>query len=312
MILHDVSLRLAACATAAFLLISAQSVAAPARGGLRFTVMVDKFENKTGNGQLGDEWATMLTAALHEDGHFIVVAEDDMQLKALKEQLRGLSGVTAQGRKTAARGQMSPAQLLVKGVITHVQQGTASQGGGFGVGKIRIAAGRKSTEVRATLQMIDTTTGAVVAAKNFTGVTQGRAFSIGGQEGNSAGTVNMGQDDNLHDAFEKAIAEVIPWMVSQLPSVSWRGSVVRVADGRIIINRGSREGVTVGDEFLAGESEILRDPDTGEFLDEVIHERARIRVERLTDRTSICSVVGGGDVRQIVTGMAIQYRSEGN
>jgi hypothetical protein len=100
-------------------------------------------------------------------------------------------------------------------------------------------------------------------------------------------------------------------MVSQLPSISWRGSVVRVADGRVIINRGSREGVAAGDEFVAGESEILRDPDTGEFLEEVIHERARIRVERLTERTSTCSVVGG-DSRQIVVGMAVQHRDEGH
>lgn len=317
MFLHDVSSRLAACAAAALLLLftaraSAAPAKAPARGGLRFTVMVDKFENKSGNGQLGDDWSTLLTAALHEDGHFIVVAEDEMQLKALKEQLRQLSGVTAQGRKTAARGQMSPAQLLVKGVITHVQQGAATQGGGFGLGKIHINAGRKTSEVHATLQMIDTTTGAVVAAKNFTGVAQGRTFSVGGQQGSNDGAVNMGQDDNLHEALQKAIGEVIPWMVAQLPSISWRGSVVRVADGRIIINRGSREGVTVGDEFIAGESEVLRDPDTGEFLNEVLHERARIRVERLTDRTSTCSIVGGGDAKQVITGMAVQYRSEGN
>jgi curli biogenesis system outer membrane secretion channel CsgG len=306
-----VSLRLAACAAAILLLSATSAATAPSRGGLRFTVMVDKFENKTNSNDLGEEWATMLTAALHENGRFIVVAQDDMQLAALKEQLRGLSGVTAKGRKTAARGQLAPAQLLVKGVITHLQQGAAKQGGGIGLGKIRINADRKNTEVRATLQMIDTTTGAVVAAKNFAGTAQGRAFSIGGQQGGNDGAVSMGQDSDVHDALSKAIAEVIPWMVSQLPSISWRGSVVRVAEGRVIINRGSREGVSSGDEFIAGESEILREPDTGEFLEEVIHERARIRVERLMERTSTCSVVGG-DNRQIVVGMAIQYRNEGN
>lgn len=315
MFLHDVSLRVAAGAAATVFLFAAAASAAssapgPARGGLRFTVMVDKFENKTGNSQLGDDWSTLLTAALHEDGHFIVVAEDDMQLKTLKEQLRGISGLTVQGRKTAVRGQMAPAQLLVKGVITHVQQGTASQGGGFGLGKIHINAGRKSSEVRATLEMVDTTTGAIVAAKNFTGVAQGRTFSAGGQQGGNDGAVNMGQDDNLQEALQKAIGDVIPWMVAQLPSVSWRGSVVRAADGRVIINRGAREGVAVGDEFIAGESEILRDPDTGELLEEVLHERARIRVEHLTDRTATCTVIGG-DAKQIVTGMAVQYRSEG-
>jgi len=295
----------------ALALLAGSALAQAPRGNLRYTVVVDKFENKTDAEQLGDQWATLLTTALHESGSFIVVAQDDMQLKALKEQLRSLSGVTTQGRKTAARGQMAPAQLLVKGVITHYQQGTANQGGGIGLGKFKIKAGRQKTEIRATLQMIDATTGALVAAKNFIGIAEQRAFGIAQQSGNQEGDVKMGQDDNSFAAFQKAIDDVIPWMVAQLPSVSWRGSVVKVDRSRIIINRGLREGVSVGDEFVAGESEILRDPDTGEFLDEVIHERVRIRVQQLNDRTSVCSVVSG-DASQIVTGMAIQYGREGS
>lgn len=281
--------------------LSAQS----ARGGLRYTIAVDKFENKSEHPRaLGDEWSTLLTSALHESGHFIVVAQDDMQLKALKEQLRALSGITTQGKKTAARGQMSPAQLLVKGVITHYKQDAANQGGGIGLGKFKINAGRKKTEIRATLQVIDASTGALVAAKNFVGLAQARTFGVQDDKGSNA---SMGEDDNVHAALEKAIGEVIPWLVSQLPSVAWRGSVVRVVAERIIINRGSREGVASGDEFIAGESELLRDPDTGEVLDEIVNERALIRVVQLNERTSTCSIVNG-DIGQVVTGMGIQYK----
>lgn len=297
--------KLLSIAIAAAFLCASSIFAQAARGGLRYTVAVDEFENKSENKRaLGDEWATLLTAALHESGSFIVVAQDDMQLKALKEQLRALSGVTTQGKKTAVRAQMAPTQLLVKGVITHYKQDAANQGGGIPIGKFRINAGRKKTEIRATIQMVDTTTGAVVAAKNFVGIAQAR--SLGVQE-NSGANASMGEDDNVHAAFEKAIGEVIPWMVSQLPSVAWRGSVVRVAGEKIIINRGLREGVASGDEFIAGESEVLRDPDTGEVLDEVVNERALIRVVQLSERTATCSVVTG-DVGQIVTGMGIQYK----
>lgn len=299
--------KLALTMLTAGLLWSATSWAAP-RGSLRYSVVVDKFENNSNSSEVGDDWATLLTSALHESGSFIVVAQDDMQLKALKEQLRNMTGTTAQGRKAAQRGHMVPAQLMVKGIITHFQQGTANQDGGIGLGKFRVNAGRTKTEVRATLQMIDVTTGALVAAKNFTGNTQQRAFSLQ-QNGGQEGKVGMGAEANIHGALEKAIAEVIPWMVEQLPSVAWRGSVVRVDKDRIIINRGSREGVSAGDEFVAGESEMLRDPDTGEVLDEVLNERARIKVVQLNDRTSVCTVVTG-DAGQIVTGMAIQYSRE--
>lgn len=295
-------------AVAALLVLwSAPSFATPTRAGLRYTIVVDKFANKTESQRaLGDEWSTLLTTKLHESGSFIVVGQTDAQLAALKEQLRGASGLTTQGRKTAVRGQMTPAQLLVQGVITHLKEGAADQSGGIGVGKFRINAGRKTTEVRATLQIIDATTGALVAAKNVVGTAQQRAFSVQQAQG---GNVNMGQDDNIHEAFEKAISEVIPWMVAQLPSVTWRGSVVKVDKQRVIVNRGSREGVSAGDEFIVGESELLRDPDNGDVLDEIVHERARLRVDQVTERTAVCSVIDG-TIGQIGERMAIQYKAE--
>jgi curli biogenesis system outer membrane secretion channel CsgG len=294
---------------AALLLCGATSLVAGQKGGLRYTVVVDEFENKSeGPRALGNEWATLLTSSLQESGQFIVIAQTDAQLAALREQLRALSGVTTQGRKTAQRGKMAPAQLLVKGVITHFQE-KGGQGGGIPLGPIKIGGGRKTTEIRATLQMIDTTTGALVAAKNFTSLTSDRSFSVQEQHG---GNVDMGQNKTMHAALEKSIQEIIPWMAAQLPSVPWRGSVVRV-DGkeRVVINRGTREGVSADDEFVAGESEILRDPDTGEYLDEVLNERARIKVVQLSDRTATCSVVSG-DAGQIVVGMAIQYSNGKN
>ena len=279
-------------------------------GGLRYTVFVEKFDNNSeAPASLGHEWATQLTTALQESGQFIVVAQSDMQKSALDEQARGASGVTVQGKKTAAHSRMSLAQLLVKGVITHFQKEASNQGGGFEIGQFKIGGGRAKTEIRATLQMIDSTTGALVAAKNFVGSAQGRGIEIGLSNGNGMGSLKAGQKDNVHAALEKAINEVIPWMVEQLPSVPWRGSVVKVDGEKIILNRGSREGVSVGDVFVVGESEIISDPDTGETLDEVVHERARVKVTNVTERTSFCAVTeGNGD--QVVQGMGVQPEKE--
>lgn len=293
--------------TLALLLCSTAAMAAAPRGSLRYTIFVEKFQNATENPRaLGDEWSTLLTTKLHDSGHFIVVSQSDMQRGALKEQGRGASGTTAQGKKTAARAQMTPAQLLVKGVITHLKEGAADQGGGWGFGDIRIKAGRAKTEIRATLQMIDASTGAVVAAKDFVGAASKAGFSVGKRD---KGDVSMGKDDNVHEAFDHALTQVIPWMVAQLPSVQWRGSVVKVDRDRIIVNRGAREGVSAGDEFIVGESEVLRDPDTGEVIDEIVQERARIKVTSVNERTAVCSVVSG-NIGQVVERMSIRYRGE--
>jgi curli biogenesis system outer membrane secretion channel CsgG len=296
-----IGILLTACA-----LMGSASFAASPGGGLRYSVFVEKFEDKSGSHTpLGGDWETQLTSALQESGRFIVVAQTDMQHSALKEQSRGTSGVTAQGRKTAARSRMTPAQLLVKGVITYFKQGGASQDSGVTIHNFKFGGGRAKTEIRATLQMVDATTGTLVASKSFTGIAQRRAFSFGAQGSEGEGNIKAGEDDNINAAFEKAIADVIPWMTAQLNSVPWRGSVVKIDGEHIIINRGSREGVADGEDFITGESEIVTDPDTGETLDEVLHERARIRVVRVNERTSTCSVISG-NTNQIITGMAIQ------
>lgn len=305
----------------AALLLTSEPVLARAKakakgsGGLRYSVVVDKFENKTDNKGLGNEWSTVLTSKLFESGHFIVVALPDAQLKVLKEQLRASTGKTAQGRKTPVRAQATPAQLVISGVITHFKEGTSDQGGGFGVGRFRINAGRKTTEVRGTLQMIDTTTGTLLAAKEFTGIAAARGVGVKEDDEEEEKTKKKGDDAklvreaNIHAAFEKAIEEVIPWMVDQLPSVRWRGTVVRADKSGIIVNRGSREGVSAGDEFIIGESEILRDPDTGEIIDELVRERARVKVVQVNERTSMCILVSG-DLEEIVERMSVKYTNK--
>ncbi len=103
-------------------------------GGLRYSITVANFENRSGwAGQwnLGDAWDTVLTDMLNQTGKFIVLGQTDMREVAMEEQDFAASGRTAQGDKAPETGQMTPAQLIVKGVITHVQDTTKSAGGGL-------------------------------------------------------------------------------------------------------------------------------------------------------------------------------------
>ena len=123
----------------AFLLVALclpQTALAAETGGLRYTISVVKFENRAGwSGQwdLGHAWGMVLTDLLNQSGRFIVLGEKDMRAEAMREQDFAQSGRTAQGSKTPVTGQMTPAQLLVKGAITHVQD-TGRSGGGISVG----------------------------------------------------------------------------------------------------------------------------------------------------------------------------------
>jgi len=111
-------------------------------------------------------------------------------------------------------------------------------------------------------------------------------------------------NDNVRTAIDNAVEDAISWMVGQLDSIPWRGTVVLVSENMIYINRGRREGVSEGQTFTVGEATVVRDPDTGEVLDTSRNELARVRAEEVGEKVAICSVVSGSASR-IERGMAV-------
>jgi curli biogenesis system outer membrane secretion channel CsgG len=283
------------------------ATAQEATGGLRFTVTVTKFENQAGwHGQwdLGNAWDTVLTDMLNQTGKFIVLGETDMRAAALDEQDFAASGRTAGGKKAPVTGQMTPAQLLVKGAITHVQGDTGGGGGGIRVKGFKIGGGGGKGEVNATIYIVDSTTGQVVASKSVVGTHKRKALGVGYNAGGWGAAFGGHTNDNVGLAVQDACAEAVNFMIEQLPNISWTGSVVMVKDGKVYVNRGSREGVSVGQTFTVGDVEVLRDPDTGEVLDESMTEVARLKVSQVKEKLSICDVTSG-DAAAVGKGMTI-------
>lgn len=281
---------------------------ADAQGGLRFSILVHKFDNEVTNwrGQydLGDSWRTIMTAALGENDNFIVVGEYDMRDAAMAEQAFGASGATVQGHKTPQRGKMTPAQLLVKGVITHFEQGESGGSGGVRFKKIKIGGGKQKTIVRASVYVVDSATGAVVASKNFEGDSQKRNLNLKFWNRDGATDLSRYDNDSTADALLDAVNQTIDWIAGRLPSIIWRGEIVLVKENTILVNRGSREGVRAGETFVAGETTILTDPDTGEVLDHDIAEQARLKVDRVKEKIAYCKVISG-DASLLYEGMGI-------
>lgn len=279
-------------------------------GGLRYTVAVSKFDNQAGyraQWDMGDAWAAVLTDALNQTGRFIVLGEADMRAAAMDEQDFAASGRTAGGAKSPATGQMTPAQILVRGAITHVQDKTSGGGAGISVRGIRVGGRGGQAEINSTIYMVDSSTGQVLASKSVTGEAGSRGFSLGYCCRNFAGNVDAFKNDNVGKAVMASAEEAVDWMLSQISNVKWTGSVVMNRDGKIYINRGEREGVTAGQVFIIGDAEVLRDPDTGEVLDEIMDEVARVRVESVREKLSIATVIDG-NANAIDTGMTVHAR----
>jgi len=283
------------------------ATAEEAGGGLRYSITVTNFENNSGwSGywDLGDAWDTVLTDMLNQTGRFIVLGETGMRAAAMDEQDFAASGRTAGGKKAPVTGQMTPAQLLVKGAITHVQGDTGGGGGGFRIKGFKIGGGGGKGEVNATIYIVDSTTGQVVASKSVVGTHKRKGMSVGYAGGDWGAAFGGDKKDNVGLAVQDACAMAVAFMLEQLPNLTWSGSVVMVKQDKVYINRGAREGVTVGQAFTVGEVEVIRDPDTGEVLDESMTELARISVDQVKEKLSIASVTSG-NAASVMKGMTI-------
>lgn len=266
------------------------------KGGLRYTIGVTKFENRSnfsGQFAISDTWGALLTDSLQQSGRFIVLGESDMRAAALSEQDLGKSGRVAGGDKTPVTGNLSPAQLLVKGEITHFQASTTGGNAGIGIKGFKIGVGGDQAEINAVIYVVDSTTGQIVASKKVVGVAKKGGLTLGFTDRDWSADLGGFKKTNVGKAVEAAIDEAVAFISAQVKDLPWSGSVVTVKGNQVFINRGSREGVTAGQVFKVGTSEILRDPGTGETLDINFTQKGEIKVETVREKISICSVVSG-------------------
>lgn len=280
------------------------TIPAPPEGNLRYSITVTKFKNEAGwhgRWSVGDGMKTAMTNLLYKSGWFIVLGDDEMRKEAMKEQDLVASGRTAGGKKAAKIGRMTPAQLLVRGSITHVQNDTGSGGGGFSFQGISIGGSAGKAEMNITIYLVDSETGQVVASTDVVGVSGRRGFTVG-YHGSALGGLggNFGgqESDNVGKAMEDAVGQAVQFLIKQLESIPWEGSVMLVKGDKIIINRGSREGVEVGRQFKVGSVEELVDPDTGEVLDSEMTQVGTIKVTKVKEKIAYCAPVSGSGMQK--------------
>jgi len=270
---------------------------------MRYSIMVSEFQNRSnwrGQWRLGDAWGAILTDSLNNTGRFIVLGEKSMRQDALNEQDFAASDRAAGGGKKVVKGQMTPAQLLIKGDITHFDSGTAGGGGGFGIKGFKIGVKGGTTEINAVMYTVDSSTGQVLADKKVYGKITKKGLSLGFSKSGYSGNVGGFKKTNEGKAMEMAIDQGVEFLISKLEDMPWTGTVILVKKKKIYINRGEREGVTVGQTFDVGELEILRDTDTGEVLDQEMELSGKIEVVKIKKKIAICKVIEG-DVQKGMT-----------
>jgi curli biogenesis system outer membrane secretion channel CsgG len=274
---------------------------AGAGGNLRYTITVTKFKNEAGwSGQwdVGDGFTTIMTDALQQSGKFVVLGDAEMRQEAMKEQDLATSGRVAGGKKAPKTGRLTPAQLLVRGSITHVQDTTSQGSGGVNFRGISLGGSGGMAEMNITVYLVDSETGQVKASDKVVGKSARKGLSLGysgsllgGLTGNLAGMKN----DNVGKACEDAVGKVVDFLVKQLAKIPWEGTVMLASPERIVMNRGTREGVQVGAKFDIGQVQQLVDDDTGEVLDVEVTKAGVAEVTEVKEKISYLKPLSGAD-----------------
>jgi curli biogenesis system outer membrane secretion channel CsgG len=270
-----------------------------AQGNLRYSITVSKFPNEAGwSGQwdVGDGFTTILTDALQQSGKFIVLGDAEMRKEAMAEQDFAASGRVAGGQKAPQIGRMTPAQLLVRGSITHVQDETSGGSGGLSFKGISLGGSKGKAEVNITIYLVDSETGQVKASQKVVGIAGRRGLGVGyhgSALGGLGGNLEGFQKDNVGKACEDAVVQCVEFLQAQLDSIPWEASVMLVTDSRLVINRGTREGIESGMAFQVGSSEELVDPDTGEVLDVEMTTLGTVTVTEAKEKIAYCTPLAG-------------------
>ena len=274
---------------------------AQAEGNLRYSITVSKFPNEAGwSGQwdVGDGFTTIMTDALQQNGKFIVLGDSEMRQEAMAEQDLAASGRMAGGNKAPQVGRMTPAQLLVRGSITHVQDDTTGGSGGLNFKGISIGGSKGKAEVNITVYLVDSETGQVKASQKVVGVAGRRGLGVGysgSALGGLGGNLEGFKKDNVGKACEDAVVQCVEFLEKQLESIPWEGSIMLAKEDKLVINRGTREGVAVGQKFQVGSTEELVDEDTGEVLDVEIKTLGTTEVTEAKEKIAYCTPLAGAE-----------------
>ena len=273
--------------------------AAQAEGNLRYSITVTKFANEagwSGRWDVGDGFTTIMADALQQNGKFIVLGDSEMRGEAMKEQDLAASGRMAGGNKAPQVGRMTPAQLLVRGSITHVQDETTGGSGGLSFKGISLGGSKGKAEINITIYLVDSETGQVKASQKVVGQAGRRGLGVGyhgSALGGLGGNLEGFKNDNVGKACEDAVVQAVEFLEKQLESIPWQGSVMLASADKLVINRGTREGVAVGQTFQVGSTEELVDEDTGEVLDVEITTVGTTEVTEAKEKIAYCTPVTG-------------------
>lgn len=263
--------------------------------GPKKLIAVADFENKTnvvGQVALGSGMAEQLTDALVRSGYFVVLERKDIK-GVLEEQ-----NFAASGRATttggARIGEVSRAQILIKGAVTEFSHKEYGGGEGINIKGVNVGFESSTAHVAVIVYLYDTTTGQVLDSQRCEGKAEAGGLTWSVTKKDYSFGASGFKETPLGQATQRAIDNAVYFIVKRMANVPWQGRIVQAKEGQVYINAGASGGIHVGDEFdVYREGEALVDPESGLNLGAELTPIGKIQVIEVQDKFSKAVPVAG-------------------
>jgi curli biogenesis system outer membrane secretion channel CsgG len=250
------------------------------------------------NWNVGKGISDELVTELLRTNKFRLIEREQIN-KVLNEQNFGTSG-RVDANSAAKIGKILGVQFLVIGRVTEFSfKSTEIRGISLNNG---IGLGLKNTKsiVAIDARLVDTSSAEIIAS--VTG--QGNKSSSNVKVAYKWDSIALGSDEFRQTDLGKATRDAVSSVANQLGEKAYNsgrgpavpdkltGIVAYAGDNQVIINIGSNAGVKPGMIFVVRRVlEVVKDPDTGEIIDEVSEAVAEIKVAEVKEKSATCTVL---------------------
>lgn len=250
------------------------------------------------NWDVGKGISDELVTELLNTNKFRLIEREQID-KVLKEQNFGTGGRVDTG-SAAKIGKILGVQFLVMGRVTEFSF-KSSEVGGISLKK-GVGLGLKSTKANVAIdaRLVDTSSAEIISS--VTG--KGAKSTANVKVAYKWDAIALGSDEFRQTDLGKATREAVTSVAKQLGEKAYgsgqgpsqpdkiTGVVAYAGDSKVIINIGSSSGIKAGMVFVVQHVlEVVKDPNTGEVIDEVSEAVAEIKVTEVKEKSATCAVV---------------------
>jgi len=246
---------------------------------------------------LGTGMSDMLTTSLVESNRFIVVERQNLE-DVMKEQSLGASGMV--NEQTAPKiGEILGTQVFIRGAVTEFQERTGGNAGGFGFGKFGIGVSTSQAHVAIDIKIYDASTGVILFAKSIDkNIQESGLFMATTIKGITFGGGGFSKTP-IGRAVRECINEAVNAVIAKMEKIPWRGSIVKMVQGKIYVNAGQDANLKAGDLLTVyRKGEEFLDPETGLSLGSEETKVGVIKIDRVEPKFSVAFPVEGSDFKR--------------